>query len=335
MIRLAGGFMFLVAVLMAIGFSLLFQPRSVSIEAPASQQPARDAFAQDHPAVPFDARRAMGYLDAICKIGPRITGEAGMKKQQELLQKHFEDLGGRLDWQRFSKKQNSRSKAVEVANLIVSWHPDRLRRVIFCSHYDTRPQADQEPDRRKWREPFLSANDGGSGVALLMELGHHVKDLKMAVGLDFVFFDAEEYVFKDPEAKFPEDQYFIGSEYFAQTYRKNPPKQRYVAAVLLDMVGGKNARFPVEQNSWFKAGALVQEIWHVAAELKSPAFQNEIGPLVLDDHLALNNAQIPAVDIIDFSYPHWHKLSDVPANCSGESLAEVARVLTVWVQRVK
>jgi glutaminyl-peptide cyclotransferase len=219
-----------------------------------------------------------------------------------------------------------------MANLIVSWHPERKRRVILCSHYDTRPIADQERDRRRWTEPFVSANDGGSGVALLMELAHSMKDLKTEVGVDFVFFDGEEYIF-DPA---PDgDRYFFGSDHFAATYRKDRPKFRYVGAILLDMVGGKGARFPIEKNSWQSAAALAQSVWNLAEELKCPAFQAEIGPEVLDDHLTLNRAGIPAVDVIDFSYKHWHRLSDLPENCSGDSLEQVARVLGVWLQRAK
>src|SRR5262249_44217796 len=137
----------------------------------------------------FDAKRAMGYLEQICKIGTRISGTEGMTKQQELLRKHFEAHGGKVSLQKFTARQQSRREPAEMANPIVSRHTERERRVILCSHYDTRPIADQEPDPRKWREPFLSANDGGSGVALLMELAHHMKDLKTAVGVDFVFFD--------------------------------------------------------------------------------------------------------------------------------------------------
>src|SRR5436189_75805 len=102
-----------------------------------------------------------------------------------------------------------------MANMVISYHPDRTRRVILCSHYDTRPIADQEPARKRWHEPFVSANDGGSGVALLMELAHHMKDLKTKVGVDFVFFDGEEYVY-DPEG----DEYFFGSKHFAKEYGK-------------------------------------------------------------------------------------------------------------------
>jgi len=295
----------------------------------------KDGFAQDRvkpelpAAAPFDAKRAMQYLEAICKIGPRISGTDGMRKQQELLEKHFTTLGGKVEYQKFKARQRSQKNPIEMANLIVRWHPERTRRVILCAHYDTRPIADQETDVRKWRQPFVSANDGGSGVALLMELAHHMKGLKTTVGVDFVFFDGEEYIWKK------DDDYFFGSDYFGQDYKKNRPKFRYTAAILLDMVGGKNARFPVEGNSWLAAGLLVQEIWNLARDLKVDAFEWREGPYVDDDHLALNRAGIPAVDIIDFSYPHWHKLSDVPANCSGKSLEQVAKVLSVWLQKTK
>src|SRR5262249_6645225 len=140
----------------------------------------------------IDAKRALGYLEEICRIGPRISGTVGMKKQQDLLQKHFEKHGAKVERQPFKARQAHQRQDVDMANMIVSWHPERMRRVMICSHYDTRPIADQEEDMRKWDEPFLSANDGGSGVALLMELAHHMKDLKTQVGVDFVFFDGEE-----------------------------------------------------------------------------------------------------------------------------------------------
>src|SRR5262249_10864845 len=150
-------------------------------------------------------KRAMGYLEALCKIGTRISGSDGMKKQQELLEKHFKEHGGTVAWQKFTATQRSERKPVEMANLVVSWNADRPRRVLLCSHYDTRPQAAREREAGKRREPFLSANDGGSGVALLMELAHHMKDLKTPVGVDFAFFDGEEYVFDG------DDKYFFGS----------------------------------------------------------------------------------------------------------------------------
>jgi glutaminyl-peptide cyclotransferase len=335
MSRLVIGLVFVVATFLALGGLQWRKSVSGSAQPALPEKPKRDAFAADRApaavaAVSFDQQRAMGYLEAICKIGPRISGSDGMKQQQELVKKHFEARGAKVELQRFTDRQLSQNQPVEMANLIASWYPDRQRRVILCAHYDTRPIADQEPDPRQWTQPFTSANDGGSGVALLMELANHVGDLKTQVGIDFVLFDGEEYIFDSKR-----DKYFFGSDHFASVYRRDRPKHHYVAAVLLDMIAGKNARFPVEQYSAFKAGALVQELWSIAAELKCAAFVNRTGQAVQDDHLALNRAGIPAVDVIDFTYPHWHRLTDVPDNCSGESMQQLARVLTVWLERVK
>jgi glutaminyl-peptide cyclotransferase len=282
------------------------------------------------PAVELDGERAMRYLKAICALGPRMSGTAGMRKQQELLRKHFTDLGGKVRMQEFRAKQLSRKEPVDMANLIVSWHPEHKRRVILCSHYDTRPIADQEPDPRKWRETFLSANDGGSGVALLMELAHHMKDLKTTVGVDFVFFDGEEYVF-EPKS----DLYFFGSKHFAKTWRADRARPEYEAAILMDMIAGKEPHFPGEGYSLNRAGPLVLQIWKIAKELHCDAFQWKEGDHVQDDHLALLAAGIPAIDIIDFHYPFWHRLADVPENCSADGILQVGRVLTVWLQRLK
>jgi glutaminyl-peptide cyclotransferase len=325
MVRWAGGvFLCAVFVLAAVAVP---RPSAAGV---FSQEPPRDKFADDRPEpAPLDAERSMDYLKAVCKLGPRVSGSEGMKKQQALLEKHFTKRGGKVEWQKFTARQRSQREPVEMANLIVRWHPDRRRRVILCAHYDTRPLADQEPDPRKWREPFLGANDGGSGVALLMEMAHHVKDIKTSVGVDLVLFDGEEFIYKSG------DDYFFGSKHFAAEHRRSRPTFAYAAAVLVDMVGGKGARFPIEVNSWFSAAPLVQEVWTAAADLGCEAFVNREGPRVDDDHLALNRAGIPAINIIDLSYRHWHRLSDVPENCSGESLAQVGRVLSVWLQRTK
>ena len=346
MIRFASGVVVVLIALASCGWFFLYPtagpgtpaPQTAVAEPPGrpaepekGQSTPRTEFAADRDMEYFDAKRAMGYLEELCKIGPRISGTPGMTKQQEMLRRHFESFGAKVEFQRFTARQKSRREPVDMANLIASWRPERTRRVILCSHYDTRPIADQEP-RNRWHQPFLSANDGGSGVALLMELAHIVKDLKINVGVDFVLFDGEEYIFNPaPDG----DRYFFGSEHFAQTYQKDRPRYRYIAAVLLDMIGGKNARFPVEQNSFFRAGALVEELWTVARQQRCDAFEYRQGPEVRDDHLALNKAGIPAVDIIDFEYAHWHRLSDVPSNCSGESLSQVARVLVAWLKQVK
>jgi hypothetical protein len=166
-----------------------------------------------------------------------------------------------------------------------------------------------------------------------MELAHHMKDLKTQVGVDFVFFDGEEYIF-DPSPR--GDDYFFGSKHFAAEYKKQK-KVQYSGAILMDMTAGKNAHFPIEQNSWWRAEKLVKDVWTIADELGCKAFRSrEFSKTpVEDDHIALNRAGIPAVDIIDFDYPHWHRLTDVPENCSAETMEQVARVLGVWLQRTR
>jgi len=280
----------------------------------------------------FDGERAMKYLDEVCKIGPRIAGNTdGMVKQRKLMDKHFTALGGKVAYQKFMSKQAGK-KSVEMQNMVVSWLPEKLNRVILCSHYDTRPVADQEPNPRKWTEPFVSANDGGSGVAFLIEMAHHVKGMKLNVGVDFVFFDGEEFI-HDPEEGL--ENYFLGSTFFTKAYgRERDRKYKYTKAILLDMIAGKGAVFPREQNSNFHAGKLVKEVWAIAAELKCGVFDKGVSKVaVSDDHVPMNEGGIPTIDIIDFEYPHWHRLSDVPGNCDAKPMIQVAKVLSVWMQR--
>lgn len=279
---------------------------------------------------PFDGERAMKYLTTICDLGPRISASEGMEKQQALIKKHFEDLGAKVTYQKFDGKQPSQPKAVPMVNIIVSFHPDAKTRLMICGHYDTRPIADQETNVRNWRKPFVSANDGGSSVAFMMELGNHIKDLKPELGVDFVLFDGEEFIHDRNN-----DKFFLGSEYFASEYRKGSLGVKYKAAILLDLFAGKGAVYPVEQNSAMLAGPLVEDVWKIAAELKMDMFVQRYGHNVLDDHIALNRAGIPAIDIIDFDYDHWHRLSDTPDKCSAESMANVAAVLMEWLRRTK
>lgn len=279
--------------------------------------------------VAFDGKRAMKYLEQICDIGPRMSATPGMTAQIKLVTKHFEDLGYKVEPQTFSAKQVTRKEAVTMTNLIIRFYPEKERRVILCSHYDTRPIADQEPDPRKWREKFLSANDGGSGVAFLMEMAHHMKGLKTNVGVDFVLFDGEEFIFDRDR-----DRYFFGSEYFAQNYKKNKGKVKYGSAVLLDMIGGIDAQFPIEENSWIKAKAVCEQIWKIARDENCKAFKERPGGRVQDDHIELQKVGIPAIDLIDFDYVHWHRLTDVPSNCAPDSLEQVSKVLSIWLQRL-
>lgn len=276
----------------------------------------------------FDGKQALGYLEAICSIGPRITATDGMRQQQEMLTTFFEALGATVELQRFEGRQPSLgNRPIPCANLIVHWHPDANRRVLLGAHYDTRPTADREPIFRKRDLPFLGANDGASGVAFLMELGRVIKSLPLEVGVDFVLFDAEEYILSADR-----DKYFLGSEYFVRQYTTTKPIYRYEAVVVVDMIGDRDLQIFPDQRSLARAGALVQEVWTIAGRLGVRQFRQQVGHDLLDDHIAFQDAGIPAIVLIDFDYPHWHRVADTPDKCSAESLEAVSRVVIEWLK---
>ena len=275
----------------------------------------------------IDGDRAFRYLEQICEIGPRISGTPGMQRQQEIIETHFSQLGAEVRYQEFDVAHPQTGEPVRMRNMIVSWNPESSERLLVCCHYDTRPRPDQEPLPFNRDKPFIGANDGGSGVAVLMEMGHHMRNVKSRFGVDFVFFDGEELVYDR------NDPYFLGSEHFSRLYRDRagaPPL--YVAGVLLDLVAGKNLRLYYEKNSLKLAPEVTRSIWETAQRLNVREFITRRKHEVLDDHLALNRiAGIPTADIIDFDYPHWHRRNDLPAACSGESMAKVANVVLEWL----
>lgn len=273
----------------------------------------------------LDARRAYGYLLKICRIGPRISGTRGMAEQQQVILEHFTKHGAQVRFQTFDVAHPLTGDPVRMANTIVSWHPEAKQRILLCCHYDTRPYPDRDFFNR--RGTFIGANDGGSGVALFMELAHHLAKLKPAYGVDFVFFDGEEFIYRRG------DEYFLGSEHFARDYVANPPAYRYVYGVLVDMVGDRNLQLYYERKSLRFAPEVTTSIWETAQKLGVEEFISRRKHDVEDDHVPLNEiANIPTCDIIDFDYRHWHTTKDVPAACSGESLVKVGRVLLHWLE---
>jgi len=282
----------------------------------------------------FDGNRSFDYLKDICKIGPRPSASKGMGKQKKYIQTHFESIGGQFLQQEFIAKSPYSGKNVKLHNLLIRWHPERTRRILICCHHDTRPFADA--DKRNPRAKFIGANDGGSGVALLCELGHHMESLDGVFGIDFVFFDGEEFVIQRPR-----DRMFLGSTFFAEQYSRGIPKWRYECAVLVDMVADKDLQIPLEGNSLHFARGLTEEIWDVAREIGVKEFVPEEFKFIRDDHLPLNEiAKIPTCDIIDFNFPnptagniYWHTREDKIENCSAESLGKVGAVVLAWLHR--
>lgn len=278
--------------------------------------------------IPFDGARAYDYLKQICDLGPRPSGSPGMAAQQKLLTEHFQQLGGKVNLQQFRVRHPRDGSEVRMANTIVRWHPERKERILLCAHYDTRPFPDRDPINPFGT--FLGANDGASGVALLMELAHHIPDLDGKLGVDFVLFDGEEFVFNDDT-----DVYFLGSEYFAREYAAGKMDGRYRWGVLLDMIADADLQIFEERNSvgWRETRPLVREIWQTAGQLKVREFIPKPKHELRDDHLPLRNTgKIPTIDIIDFDYPYWHTEADTPDKCSALSLAKVGWVVIDWLK---
>jgi hypothetical protein len=199
---------------------------------------------------------------------------------------------------------------------------------LLAAHYDTRPFPDRDPIRPRGK--FVGANDGASGTAMLMELAHQMSELPGRLGVDFVLFDGEEFVFDE------DDPYFIGSEYFATDYANTRHRHRYRFAVLLDMVGDADLQIYPDRNSlsWNDTRPLVNQIWDTAQRLGVSEFARNKQYDIRDDHIKLHDiGRIPSCDIIDFEYPYWHTEDDVPQRCSALSLAKVGWVVQEWLKQ--
>ena len=307
----------------------------VALLTPMLNIPAANA--QDpNPPSRFDAPIAFEHLTNVCAIGPRPSTSTGMQQQQAYLKEHFAAIGGAVTMQPFLVADPRTGDQARLSNMMVRWHPDRKRRLLLCCHYDTRPFPDRDPHNPTG--VFIGANDGGSGVAVLCELGRHIPAMSGNFGVDLLFFDGEEFVYVHRR-----DPMFLGSTFFAQQYAAGNHDAKYEFAVLIDMVGDAKLQIKIEGNSLDYAGRLTRSIWAVAKKQNVREFVPRRGPRIRDDHLPLNTiARIPTCDIIDFDYPtpqsknaFWHTTQDTIENCSAESLEKVGRVLLEWVREMQ
>jgi len=318
------------AVLFLCGLAILFWGRA----ARHGGEGLADAATLKLEDIPFDGAKAYQWLKRLCELGPRPSGSPGMAAQQKLLSEYFQALGGEVELQRFRARHPRDGTWVEMANLLVRWAPKSRERILLCAHYDTLPFP--LLDRKNPRGVFLGANDNAGGVALLMELARLLPEINCQLGVDFAFFDGEEFIFRQG------DPLFLGSEFFARQYAREQaraaPPYRYRWAVLVDMIGDADLRIPKERNSywWRDTRPLIEQIWATAARLDVKEFLPYVGQEVEDDHLILHNVgRIPCIDIIDFEYPVWHTQEDTPERCSPLSLAKVGWVLSEWLKNVK
>jgi len=211
-------------------------------------------------------------------------------------------------------------------NVIGSFYPNERNRFLLAAHYDTRPWADEEPDTTLHARPILGANDGASGVAVLLHLAELLAARPPDRGVDLILFDGEDYGREGDLGA-----YCMGSTHLARNWQEfgsplatGDPE----GLILLDMVGQAALAVPMEGYSLQVAPEWTRAVFARATELGLTAFEPIPGRSVYDDHVPFLRAGIPAVDLIDFDFPAWHTTADRPEVCSAESLEQVGRLLT-------
>jgi len=276
----------------------------------------------------FNEKQAWQYLIDQCDLGPRNPGSDGYYACLDMMLTELDKYADEILIQDFSYREQRDKKLYQLQNVIARFNPVAEFQTIISCHWDTRPWADQEEKRRDMETPIIGANDGASGVAVLLELARIMGENPPPIGVNLVFFDGE-----DMGVPGENDTYCQGSRYFA----KNLPIPRPNEAINLDMVGDKQLILPIERYSLEYHPQLVRYLWDRARDLGLDAFKGRVDYAIYDDHMPLNEiAGIPSIDLIDFKYPNsyanfWHTLDDVPENCSKESLGQVGELMVDYI----
>lgn len=269
----------------------------------------------------FDGSRAMSHLELQAALGPRVPGSEPWRQCQKMITDLLGGYGLEVDSQMFDFDDPYSDQVLHLKNLIGKYRgAGDNTPILLVAHYDSRPRTDYHSDPARVNEPLVGANDGASGVAVLLELARIVGSDRPEVNVDFLFVDCEDWGKSgDPE------NYLIGSNYFA-THQGNI-RGRYRFAIVLDMVGSKTQKFYREGYSERFNKEINDMVWSVAAELEVGVFVDSVKQGILDDHMSINVGGVPAIDIIDLDYRYWHTEKDLADKCSAESLKNVGRVI--------
>jgi len=255
-------------------------------------------------------------------LGPRIPGSEGHRVFREWLIAELGNLGARVETQSF--EDTVAGEPQTIVNVIARWGPRAGRPILLCAHYDTRARADRDPDRPG--EPVPGANDGASGVAVLLEVAELMRIQPPPRAVELAFFDAEDQGRDDtPET------WSRGAHAYARTLAPRLENRTApVAGFLFDMVGDRDLNIHPEITSVRRASNIAALVLDAAAATGARHFHETPKYAVMDDHIPILDAGVPCVDVIDFDYAAWHTTADTPDMVSPESLAEVARV-AAWL----
>jgi len=287
--------------------------------------------------VEFNADSAYKFVKEQVDFGPRVPGTdehySCVKYLQEKLNAYCQEVA--LEQ---GTKTNYEGKQLPICNIIGRFNPEKKSRILLCAHYDTRPWADQEEDYDKRMTPIDGANDGASGVGVLLEVARQLAINQTKIGIDIVFFDAEDMGTPDFYTGIQrEDTWCLGSQLWAEQHKKDAKNYQY--GILLDMVGAPDAVFLKEYFSEEYAQPYLERVWQTARSLgHGRLFSDRHAYPITDDHFYINTiACIPTIDIIHYDTqteqgfaPYWHTEADDMRNISKHTLDAVGKtVLTV------
>jgi len=264
----------------------------------------------------FDPDRAWSHLEAQVAFGPRVPGSIAHENAKEYFMEEFKKYCDGVTIQPFTVLHGG--KSYEMANIVCVFNPKVEKKILLAAHYDSRPYADRDSPENS-QKPIPGANDGASGVSVLLEVARVLSQGNPKVSVVIVLFDGEDF------GKTLE-YYFLGSRYFTEHMDFTPEK-----AILIDMIGDKDLNIYYETNSYECCESLVEEVWGMASRNGISAFIPQEKYSIMDDHIPFIEKGIHMIDIIDFDYPYWHTLQDTPDKCSKESLEAVGRVLLIFV----
>jgi len=267
---------------------------------------------------------AIGYAKTQIDFGPRVPGTPAWQRTGDWIVAEMRKRADTVVEQRWTHTLKA-GGTIPMRNILARFRPAATDRILYVTHWDTRPMADGETDPTKRTHPIPGANDGASGVALFLALGDVLKKTPPTVGVDLLFVDGEDYGNFDKNT-----DVLIGSSYFAQHLPS--PNYRPIFGVLWDMIGDRDLQIYQEQNSLAQAPEVVTRVWQAAADLGyTNAFVPQVKYAVTDDHIPLLAAGLHVIDVIDLDYPDHHKLSDSMDKISAKSLSTVGDVAAALI----
>ena len=280
----------------------------------------------------FSADSAYIFCQQQCDFGPRTMNSEAHEQCGQWIMDKFRSYGLEVSEQR-ATLTGFDGTPLQSNNITAHYQPELQQRILICAHWDSRPWADNDPDEANHQKPVLAANDGASGVAVMLELARVLSadTCRLPVGVDFVCFDAEDW-----GTEHQSDSWALGAQYWAKNIHKELNGKTYRYGILLDMVGGQGARFYQEGVSLLYAKNVVDRVWKAATTAGySSMFPLADGGTITDDHVPVNQAGIPCIDIIpcypdceqsNFG-PTWHTISDDMDHIDPATLKAVGQTL--------